>query len=35
VIANVFCFIDNATASLNDVMEHMRANVAGQEGEMI
>ena len=35
VIANVFCFIDNTSASLNDIMEHMLANVTGQEGEMI
>ena len=35
VIANVFCFVDNTSASLNEVMEYMRDNVAGQEGEMI
>lgn len=35
VIANVFCFIDNASASLNEIMEYMRAKVTGQEGEMI
>ena len=35
VIANIFCFIDNASSSLNEVMDYMRKNVAGQEGEMI
>jgi roadblock/LC7 domain-containing protein len=35
VIANVFCFIDNASASLNEIMDHMLAKVSGQEGEMI
>ena len=35
VIANVFCFVDNTSASLNEVMEYMRDNVAGQEGDMI
>ena len=35
VIANVFCFIDNTSASLNEIMDYMLANVTGQEGEMI
>lgn len=35
VIANVFCFLDNNSASLNEILEYMRDNVAGQEGEMI
>jgi roadblock/LC7 domain-containing protein len=35
VIANVFCFIDNSAASLNDIMAFMREHVTGQEGELI
>ena len=35
VIANVFCFLDNAAASLNEIMDYMRENVAGQDGAMV
>jgi roadblock/LC7 domain-containing protein len=34
-IANVFCFVDNASSSLNEIMEIMRDNIAGQEGVMV
>ncbi|HEB59970.1 MAG TPA: DUF2173 family protein [Gammaproteobacteria bacterium] len=35
VIANVFCFLDNSQASLNEVMRMMRENIADQEGALV
>jgi len=35
VIANVFCFVDNGAASLNEIMQYLLAHVSGQEGAMI
>lgn len=35
VIANVFCFIDNKGASLNQVMQLMREKVPHQEGTLV
>ncbi len=35
VIANVFCFVDNEAASLNEVLELMRDKVPHQEGELV
>lgn len=35
VIGNVFCFIDNKAASLNQVIQLMREKVTNQTGELI
>jgi roadblock/LC7 domain-containing protein len=35
VIGNIFCFIDNATASINQVMALMMQKVSNQTGELI
>ena len=35
VIANIFCFIDNNTASLNEVMNYMYENVPDQEAQLV
>ena len=34
-IANYFCFIDNNAASINEVMNLMRAKVPDQEGQLV
>ena len=35
VIANIFCFLDNNAASLNEIMSYMRENVAGPEDMLV
>ena len=35
VIANVFCFLDNSAASVNEVMQVMRDKVPNQEGQLV
>jgi roadblock/LC7 domain-containing protein len=35
VIGNVFCFLDNSAASLNEVMRFMLEKVSNQTGELI
>ena len=35
VIGNIFCFLDNNAASLNQVMKFMLQNVSNQTGEFI
>lgn len=35
VIANVFCFLDNQNASLNQIMEFMLKNISDQEGNLV
>ncbi|MBN4080518.1 DUF2173 family protein [Beggiatoa alba] len=35
VFANVFCFVDNTTASINSVMQFLKENVGEQTGELV
>ena len=35
VIANHFCFIENDSTSLNEIMSYMRENVPDQEGQLV
>jgi len=35
VVGNVFCFLDNNAASINQVMQMMRQKVSNQTGELI
>lgn len=35
VIANVFCFVDSGSASLNEIMKIMRDKVPNQEGQLV
>ena len=35
VIANHFCFVENGSVSLNEVMSYMRENVPDQEGQLV
>jgi len=35
VIANVFCFIDSQTVSINEIMKIMRDKVPDQDGQMV
>lgn len=35
VIANVFCFVDHGTASVNEVMQRMSSGVRDQAGALI
>lgn len=35
VFGNIFCFVDNTKASLNDVMQFLKDNVGEQTGELV
>lgn len=35
VMANIFCFVDNESTSLNEIMEYMREHVAGPEAMLV
>ena len=35
VFGNIFCFVDNANASINDVMQFLKENVGEQTGELV
>ena len=35
VFGNIFCFVDNANASINDVMRFLKENVGEQTGERV
>jgi roadblock/LC7 domain-containing protein len=35
VMANIFCFVDNESSSLNEIMEYMREHVAGPEEMLV
>ena len=35
VIGNVFCFVDNTAANLNELMNHLIAHVPHQEGQLV
>lgn len=35
VMANIFCFVDNDSSSLNEIMEYMREHVAGPEEMLV
>jgi len=35
VVANIFCFMDNASGSLNEIMDYMREHVAGPEEMLV